>query len=65
MEKISSGARNLNSVHLYVAGTGVQVHQHAAVSDFALDMVVRQRALHGDRVIYFERSGRSTGVNVE
>lgn len=39
-----------------IAGAGVHVQQHAAVSNLALDMVVAERALHRDWMVDLERS---------
>lgn len=43
-------------LHLNIARTGMHIQQHAAIPDFALDMVAGHGTLHGKRTIDLQRS---------
>jgi len=38
--EMSGGAANVRSVHLNIAGAGVQVQQHSAITDLALNVIM-------------------------
>src|SRR6266853_2192457 len=63
--KMSGGATNINLLHLDIAGAGMQVQQHSAITDLTLNMVVGNGALCGEGMAHFQRSGRSPGVKIE